>query len=339
MKGQTGIWAIAIAALCQAAGADDALVLPAGMWRLYAVPSLATVEATFDDHGRRQPIRDQQGQVSSLNLGLAVERGVNRWLTAGVQWTPGVTLSSSLDFPDGDPAGRDRAHFNDCFDALAGVKIGLLGSPARDPRRVTGLAQSQHLRLALGLALKFPVRSIDWEAQGRRLRSGDTYLAQAADKHTLAPVVGLHLDAVVRRSPGSEFFVDFYAQYVDYVSPLRYGDTAVAGYLDPTRSRLPFDARYDLFIETEPRYDLWLFPGRLRTGLYLPVRTRFLPAPVLGRVPQGHDGQRTTMAPAVNLLAPFRGGFVELRVGYQMSVAGRNATAPSTATLVLRVIP
>ncbi len=339
MKARTVLWAIAVTAICQTARADDALVLPAGMWRLYAVPSLARIEATFGANGRRQPIGDRQGQVSSFNLGLAVEHGVNRWLTAGVQWTPGVTLSSSLDYPAGDPAGRDRAHFNDSFDALAGVKIGLCGSPARDPRRATGLVQRRHLRLALGLALKFPVRSVDWDAQERRFLNGDTYLAQAADKHTLAPVVGLHLDTVIRRTAGSEFFIDFYGQYINYLRRLRYGDTALARHLDPVRAGLPFDVRYDLFIETEPRYDVWLFPRRLRTGFYLPVRTRFLPAPVLDGATQGRDGHRTTMAPTVNLLAPVSGLLVELRVGYQMSVAGRNASAPGTATVVLRVIP
>ncbi len=321
------------------AWADDALVLPTGVWRIYAVPVWSSVNASYDAEGNRHAIPEGSGRLDAFNLGWAVEFGVNSWLTAGVQWTPGANLSSSFDYPATDPARRDLANLDDSFDALAGVKIGIVGSTGRAPKRTTGLVLSDTLRVALGLAVKFPLTSIDWDREAGRYLEGRTYLAQAVDRHLVAPVVGLHLDWVLSRSPTKELFVDLYGQYVPYPSEARYADTSLARHLDPALSEVRIDYRHDLYLEAEPRYDVWVAPRVLRVGLYVPVRYRQFPATALDGVDQGNSGYRATVTPTLDFLSPVPGFPVELKIGWQKTIAGRNAAATDALIIVLRAMP
>lgn len=307
------------------------------MFRVYAVPAWSTVDGSYDAAGKRREIPTGSGRVRSFNLGWALEYGINWWLTTGIQWTPGPNLSSSLDFPPSDPAHRDRAHLDDSFDALAGVKIALFGSGGAG-KRATGVYQSDTLRLAIALALKFPLTTIDWDREARRYAEGSTYLAQAVDKHLVAPVVSLHLDYVLVKPPGGELFVNLYVQYIPYLSRARYGETSLASHLDPSLAGVEVDHRYDLLAEVEPRFERWVAPRVLRVGLYLQARYRFLPSTALDGVDQGNSGYRATVFPTLDLLTPVLGFPLELKVGYQWTVAGRNTASVETFLLVLRAL-
>jgi len=320
------------------ARAEDAMVLPAGIWRIYAVPVWSAVESAFDGTGERREIPPGAGRIRAFNLGLAVEYGVNDWIAVGVQWTPGANLSSSFDFPAGDPGHRDRASLDDSFDALAGVKIGIVGSSGDGPRWATGLRKSDWLRFAVGLGLKFPVTAVDWEREARSYASGGTWLAQTADRHLVAPVLGLYADLVLLRSRKRELFVDVYAQYIPYLATARYAETSLARYLDPALAGVRVDYRYDLFVEVEPRFDAWVWTGVLRAGIYLPVRHRFYPATRLDGVDQGNSGYRTTVFPTLDLMTPLLGFTLEMKVGWQRTVAGRNVAATDSLVVVLRAM-
>ena len=137
--------------------ADDALVLPARAWRFYLIPAWTTVKANFDAGASRQAIAAGSGRMTAFNLGYAIEYGINPWLTTGIQWSPGTTLSSAFDFPAGDTQRRDLAHLNDAFDARAGFKLQLLGSKAKDPKRATGLFQSATIAWRWDWGSNFPL--------------------------------------------------------------------------------------------------------------------------------------------------------------------------------------
>jgi hypothetical protein len=94
-----------------------------------------------------------------------------------------------------------------------------------------------------------------------------------------------------------------------------------------------------MYLEVEPRYDLWVVPGVLRAGLYLPVRDRVYPAPLLDGVDQHNAGYRVTVFPTLDLLTPSAGFPIELKVGYQRTVAGRNVLGTDSWVLVLRAMP
>ena len=337
-RGRVFLACLLVIASSAPARGDDALVLPAGVWRVYAVPAWSVVRSTWDGEGVRHDIPEGAGRIEAFNLGFAVEFGVNRWITAGIQWTPGPNLSSSLDFPSSDPAHRDRARLDDSFDALVGLKLGIVASPGPSSFRSEGLVRSDRFRLALGLGARFPLSSVDWEREARRYAAGDTYLAQTVDKHLAAPVLGLYADWIVARSRGSELFVGFYGQYVPYPSTASWAETSLARFLDPSLDGVRVDYRYDAYREVEPRLDHWAIPGKLRVGLYVPVRERILPAPVVGGVDQHNAGYRVIVTPTFDLMVPLPGHVMELKVGWQRTVAGKNAASADAVVLVLRVL-
>ncbi|MCJ7772459.1 MAG: hypothetical protein MUP22_04925 [Desulfobacterales bacterium] len=67
--------------------------LPAHAWRFYLIPAWTTVKADFAAGGMRQAIASGAGRIASFNLGYVIEYGINQWLTTGIQWLPGTTLS------------------------------------------------------------------------------------------------------------------------------------------------------------------------------------------------------------------------------------------------------
>jgi hypothetical protein len=318
--------------------ADDALVLPAGAWRFYLVPTWTTVHASYDAHGERQRIPPGSGRIESFNLGYALEYGVNNWLSAGFQWSPGTTLSSSFDYPAPDPMRRDKARLNDAFDALAGFKVQLVGSTVRDPRRATGLFQSDALRMAFAFGVKFPLTAIDWSREAANLANGRTYLVQAADRHLVAPILSLHVDFVVLKNGRSEFFVNLYSQYIPYLSKAKYRETGLAPYLNPAMADVKIDYGYDVLIEVDPRYETWVIPRALRLGVYLPVRRKGAPATELDGVGQNNESYRATFSPTLDLFALISGVPLELRIGYQHTFAGRNAPLANTVVILFRAI-
>jgi hypothetical protein len=318
--------------------ADDALVLPAHAWRFYLIPAWTLVKANFDAKGDQQAIASGAGRMKAFNLGYAIEYGINKWLTTGIQWSPGTTLSSSLDFSFGDPQRRDKAHLNDAFDARAGFKLQLLGSKSKDPKRATGLFQSTTLRLALGLGIKFPLTAIDWDQEATNFFRGDPYLAQAADKHLMAPMVSLHGDYVFIRDSKGELFVNLYSQYVPYFSRGIYNKTSLARYLNPDLAEVKVDYGYDLLVEMEPRFDRWVIARTLRIGFYLPFRCKAAPATELDDVSQHNPSYSLTVFPTLDLFWLLPKFPIELKIGYQYNLAGKNSPQAHTLAIILRVI-
>jgi hypothetical protein len=318
--------------------ADDALVLPRHAWRFYLVPAWTTVAAHFDDDGKRQVIADRAGRIESFNLGYAIEYGISKWLNAGIQWSPGTTLSSVLDFPTGDPQRRDLAHLNDAFDAKAGFKLQVLGSKVKDPKRATGLFQSDAWRLAAALGIKFPLTAIDWDRQAANFLQGNPYLAQASDRHLVAPIVSLHADRVIVRNSKREFFINLYSQYTAYLSAGSYGKTSLARYLNPTLAGSKIRYGYDFLFEAEPRLDNWIVARTLRIGCYLPVRFKSAPSSRLDGADQQNENYSVTFFPTLDLFWLLAKSPIEMKIGYLYNLAGKNSPQANTLAIILRVI-
>jgi hypothetical protein len=318
--------------------ADDALVLPAGAWRFYLVPTWTTVRSSYDARGEQQKIPAGSGRIESFNLGYALEYGVNSWISAGFQWSPGTTLSSSFDFPSPDPMRRDNAKLNDAFDALVGFRLQLIGSTTRDPKRATGLSQDDKLRLAVGFGIKLPLTRIDWDREAANFSQGKAYLAQAADKHLLTPIMSVHVDYVFQKNSRHEFFVNLYSQYTPYLSKAKYRETSLARFLNPTMADARIEYGYDVLVEVDPRFEAWVVPRALRLGVYLPVRRKSAPASELDGVGQHNESYRATVSPTLDLFVLVSGIPLELRIGYQRTFAGRNAPQGNTLIILFRAI-
>jgi hypothetical protein len=111
-------------ALVMPAFADDAKVLPAGVLRTYFAPSYSFASQSFDADGDKVDLpASGGGAVSFINLGAAFEYGVNDWITAAVQWAPGVNVSSTFDDNEDQSA-------NGMFEAFVGAKFQIVGEKA-----------------------------------------------------------------------------------------------------------------------------------------------------------------------------------------------------------------
>ena len=69
------------------------------MGRFYFVPTLTFVNGEYDTHGEYTETPDQQGNLTLFSMAFALEYGINEWITAGIQWSPGLILSTSSDIP------------------------------------------------------------------------------------------------------------------------------------------------------------------------------------------------------------------------------------------------
>ena len=74
--------------------ADDAKVLPKGVFRLSFVFARNAFDESYDASGDLVP--SAYGEVEALTVGTAVEFGVTDQITAAIQWTPAWVFSSSF---------------------------------------------------------------------------------------------------------------------------------------------------------------------------------------------------------------------------------------------------
>jgi hypothetical protein len=194
------------------------------------------------------------------------------------------------------------------------------------------------LRLALGLGIKFPLTAIDWNQEATDFFQGAPYLAQAADKHLVAPMVSIHGDYVFIRDSKGELFVNLYSQYVPYWSRGRYNETSLARYLNPALATVEIDYGYDFLVEVEPRFDRWVIARTLRVGFYLPLRYKAAPATELDGVSQRNPSYSLTVFPTLDIFWLLPNFPIELKIGYQYNLAGKNSAQAHTLAIILRVI-
>ncbi|MDR2144235.1 MAG: hypothetical protein LBP29_07690, partial [Treponema sp.] len=69
---------------------DDAKVMPGRVGRIYFAPSFGFANGAYDEDGKYETYDSGEGAMKLFNLGFALEYGVINWVTAAVQWAPGV---------------------------------------------------------------------------------------------------------------------------------------------------------------------------------------------------------------------------------------------------------
>jgi hypothetical protein len=137
---------LALLVLGSALFADDAKVMPMRVGRFYLAPSFIFGDKAFNKDGERVN-NENNASVKALNLAMAVEYGVIDWITAAVQWVPGINIWSKMET---DPAlssgGMDLFGVGDLF---VGAKIQIIGSAAP--------VKTDNFRLALAAGVKIPL--------------------------------------------------------------------------------------------------------------------------------------------------------------------------------------
>lgn len=291
--------------------ADDAKVLPKGVFRLSFVFASNTFDQKFGTDGE---LADSvYGEVSALTVGTAVEFGVTDQITAAVQWTPAWIFSTSFDTVPAVP-NPQNAKATGLADLFVGAKIQVIGA--------NGFIENEKLRVAFAPGALIPLDDPDFTAELTKALNGDEYIVQSPSIQAVGLGFRAYFDWVLNKL----FFLNLYNQTIFYLPVTKdaFG-TAEAEYA----------YGYKLTFEAEPHFD-YSFSDKVSVSVGVPVTFTMSPDyEVGGAVVADSASSLLTVSPSASVFVmafmPF-----ELKAGYTLPILGTNANASSTLVLQLK---
>ena len=256
---------LALLLLSSALFADDAKVMPQRVGRFYLAPSYIFAAKGFDESGKRESISD----VYMFNLGMALEFGVTSWITAAVQWTPGVNLSSKVAEPLSALGLTDDGKIAGVGDLFVGAKLQIIGKEAP--------VKNDNLRLAFAPGVKVPLPGPEFDKELANAQAGDDFTASILDKHTLGIGLRSYFDIIINEN----FFINLYNEFIYY--PMK-KDLMEAGLSNPVMFMMIGDPTlegkvaygFDCTFELEPVFNYNIGPKTV-FGAGLPVNFKLTP--------------------------------------------------------------
>ena len=208
------ILSVVALALVSWAFADNAQVMPARIGRLYIAPVHAFADGGFDSDWIYRPYANGSGSLNAFNLGFALEYGVTDWISAAIQWAPGITIASTVDQQvpylktgSGAPVmtfSKSPVDANGLADMFIGAKVLLWGDKAP--------LQSDKFRFALATGLKVPMPGHDFKQEYKNAQKGDPVTAVNGGNHTLGIGARAYFDFVI----SDNFYLNLYGEYIGY---------------------------------------------------------------------------------------------------------------------------
>ena len=254
--------------------ADDAKVMPMRLGRLYVAPTYIFGAKAFDADGGRQ---DTDSALKMFNLGAALEFGAYHWITAAVQWAPGINVWSDIDRKVPNPqTGADSESTVRLFDAgdiFIGAKLQIIGTAAP--------VKSDSLRLAFGPGVKVPLPGPDFDEQYKNAIAGDPVTPATLDNHVFGFGLRTYFDYLINEN----FYINLYNETLFY--PLK-KDIKQAGFVanavitnienNGLTSLFQYgdkvDYGYDLTFEIEPAFTMMVAQGvQFNAGLPINYKT------------------------------------------------------------------
>lgn len=290
--------------------ADDASVLPAGVGRFYVANTYAFANSSFDVDGKLNDIPAGGGAIKVYNLGLALEYGVTDWISAAIQWAPGVNLWTER---DATIFGSDT-NLAGLADIFAGAKILIVGEKAP--------VQNSSIRFALAPGVKIPLPGTDMQEQYALIGTGDPVTVAQADKHVFALGARAYFDYIINKM----FFMNLYSEFTYY--PLE-GDYQDVSPMPTSTSKIAYG--YQLILEAEPHFDYMLDGAKLSAGL--PVTYVMTPNTKIDDVEQTDTATSVLkIAPSVSALLTKTPLPLEFKLGYSLPLMGVNTPATNSIT-------
>ncbi|MFP4426981.1 MAG: hypothetical protein ACLFPP_11035 [Spirochaetaceae bacterium] len=327
-----------LAAIVAPAFADDAIMLPQSVWRVRLIPSATFQSQIFDEDGNREALEDSYYWKSAqiYNLSFALEYGVNDWITAAAQWTPGWRFASSFgdaSDPTAPLGDNDKVSSTGLNDLFLGAKFQIVGEQAPVPN-------DMH-RFAAATGMKLPLSTYDAEAEAEAYLDGDEYQLARVDKDAYGFGYRLYYDYIVN----SNFFVNLYNEFI-YYAPRDLDVWEPAAVTpdpnDPTTwsvaagdDTVEHEYGYDLTVEMEPQYSTMIGSG-LELGASLPIT--FTSSPETKVDGEGLDNESYTLSltPSVNLFFQSAPWPIDLELTYSTPIVGKNDFVSNTVALQIK---
>ncbi len=281
--------------------ADEAKPRPRGMLRTYIIPSYSFAFSRFD-----QDAKGRDAPIQATSLGLAVEYGLLDWLALSLHWAPLWTFWSDFE-------QDDNLHINGLHDIDFGVRFQFIGDKSL-------IADSDKIRLAASVVLRFPWASADWRDESDNLIAGDDYKSQDPDKHAWGIGGRFYFDYVFTQA----FFLNFYTEFIKFLNK-DYEDVSLATYGTPGPN--DFNYGWDLTFEIEPTLEYPLTDG-VHIGASLPVNIKFTPDTSVDGTSQSDTASYLLMfGPEFSIFFPKMFIPTEFRLFYLHPLLGRNSPA------------
>lgn len=324
-----------LAALVLPVFADDALVLPKGVIRVSVPMSYGFADKAYNEDGDAKDISSGFGTsdgVSYLNLGLAVEYGLNDWITPALQWTPGWNLTSTMGFdkvsvpasalgitaPPGTmvPLYFDQAEIGSFFDIFLGAKMLIVGDKAPVPNK--------QMRFAVAPGLKIPLPGAS--AADKKPSKNEAFVVTEPDYHLWGLGLRLYYDYLVNPI----FFVNLYSEFIYYPEQkIKDG----VNYADDVKVAVG----YDFTLELEPQVEIPIANGSMRFKAGVPVSYKMSPdVEVDGNKVDDSASYILTTTPRVGLFLLKTFMPIELEAGYRIPLMGKNETVMNVVYLMAR---
>ncbi len=289
--------------------ADDASVLPAGVGRFYMTNTYAFADSGYNVDGDLEDIPAGTGAIKAYNLGFALEYGVTDWISAAIQWAPGVNLWSEMDITGAD------FNINGLSDLFVGAKLLIVGEKAP--------VQNSTIRFAVAPGVKIPMPGVDMEEQILNLMAGDSATIQQADNHVFALGARAYFDYIIN----TMFFMNLYSEFTYYPLEADFGDTSIFSY--GSTSKIAYG--YQLVLEAEPHFDYML--DGVKLSATLPVTYVMTPNVKIDDV-ESVDSKTSVLkvAPTVVALLTKTPLPLEFKLSYSLPIMGVNGYAVNALT-------
>jgi opacity protein-like surface antigen len=293
--------------------ADDASTLPAGVGRFYVTNTYAFADSSFDLDGEKNDIPAGGGAIKIYNLGLALEYGVTDWISAAIQWAPGVNLWTER---DALLAGSET-NLDGMADIFAGAKFLIVGEKAP--------VQNSTIRFAIAPGVKIPLPGTDMQEQFANIMDMDPDTAVTvaqADKHLFALGARAYFDYIINKM----FFMNLYSEFTYY--PIE-GDYQNVSPMATNTSKIAYG--YQLVLEAEPHFDYML--DGIKFSATLPVTYVMTPNVKVDDV-ESVDSKTSVLkvAPTVVALLTKTPLPLEFKLGYSFPIMGNNTMAVNSLT-------
>jgi hypothetical protein len=306
-------------ALVMPAFADDAKVLPAGVLRTYLTPSYSFASQSFDADGDKVDLpASEGGAVSFINLGAAFEYGVNDWITAAVQWAPGVNVSSTFDDNEDQSA-------NGMFEAFVGAKFQIVGEKAP--------VALSNARVAFAPGVIVPL-AFGYDAEEE---ATNTVYSKAYNVLPANNVFGFggrfYADYIVNKS----VFLNLYSEF-KYFLPKAGEDDFTQQFMNIAYGYTIADEinyGYELTVEFEPHYATMVSDG-VELSLGLPLAYVITPDTEIDGVSQDNASSLLKVSPSVSAFFMKSPLPIEFKLGYTYPILGENANVLNTVVAQIK---
>ena len=307
--------------------ADDALVLPKGVFRTYVTGAFGFATSEWDENGDKQDLLlvTDDGSFRLLNVGAAIEFGVTDWISAAVQWAPGWNVWSS--FYNATTVPFDKATLNGPSDIFAGAKIQVIGENAP--------VASEIVRLAAAPGVKIPLPSPDWQKQDNNIANNKSWILAAADKHALGVGARAYFDYVLNEM----IYINLYGEFIYFPVTVKIDTQDYFSWAFVQATLIPnydVDYGYDLTLEAEPHFEIMLMDG-IRLGVGVPLTFTMSPEVKYNDTAQADtDSHLLAVGPNVSIFLMNSPVPIEFKAGFTLPLLGKNSYATNVVLLQVK---